>query len=78
MRRIILFFMPFLIFSCNSHERRSLVNTESTKSFKSESFESLIEEKFQEFYNLNILLRDYPDFKEDIEKRINNFTTGWS
>lgn len=88
MRRLVIFFIPFVIVSCMSKEPDKTLNLEEMDEVLydidskeedpevSYSFESLIEEKFKEFYDLNVLLRDYPNFKEDIETRINNFTTG--
>ena len=80
MKRIVLFILPLLIISCNNKERVNEVDSD-VKSFyfltdvdsSSYSKKSLIEEKFKEFYDLNILLKKYPDFKEGIENRIKNF-----
>ena len=75
MRKLIILFIPLLIVSCMSKE-----NSRSDSRFLPEkvdfSTENLIEKKFKEFYDLNTLLKNYPQFKESIENRIDNFTTG--
>ena len=76
MKKTILYLIPFLIISC--HSKSPEVDRFSPSSFngnKKYSNKTLIEEKFQEFYDLNALLIKFPDFKDDIENRISNFTT---
>jgi hypothetical protein len=85
MRRIWMLVLLFVIVSCSDNKAPTM-NTKKLKSrgwlnktrdsLSNYSFESLVEKKFKEFYNLNVLLKDYPDFKNDIESRIENFTTG--
>jgi len=71
-----LFIIPLFIVSCNSktpeYNEYKIVRGNSYN-FDSKSTESLLEKKFKEFYDLNILLNKYPDFKESIENRIKNF-----
>ena len=69
MRKLIILFIPLLIVSCMSKE-----NSRSDSRFLPEkvdfSTENLIEKKFKEFYDLNTLLKNYPQFKESIENRM--------
>lgn len=73
MRNIILMLIALFIISCSNN---SPISKETTVDFNSKEYSSakFIEEKFKEFYDLNTLLIKYPSFKEDIEKRIQNFT----
>jgi len=84
MRRILILFPLLALASCMSKEP-SKVDTKTIKrgildydkdTLNGYSFESLVEKKFKEFYDLNVLLKNYPNFKQDIEKRIENFTSG--
>jgi len=75
MRKLIILLIPILIISCSTKENSSS-DSKFAPTEDSFSTENLIEKKFKEFYDLNTLLKSYPDFKEDIEKRIENFTTG--
>jgi hypothetical protein len=74
MRNIILILIALFIISCSNDS--SIISKEKSVVFNKEySNETLLEEKFKEFYDLNILLKKYPDFKDDIEQRIKNFTS---
>ena len=75
MRKLIILLIPILIISCSTKENSSS-DSKFAPTKDSFSTENLIEKKFKEFYDLNTLLKSYPEFKEDIEKRIENFTTG--
>ena len=83
MRRILIFCIPFFLMSCSGNKADTMTNESSDKTFFMStiesaeiSSESLVEKKFKEFYNLNMLLTAYPDFKKDIEQRIKDFTSG--
>jgi predicted patatin/cPLA2 family phospholipase len=77
MRKMYVFFVVLILSSCNNYSpENSTNNFEVTESLMVNTESSLSEKKFKEFYDLNILLKDYPDFKEDIEKRIDKFMTG--
>ena len=85
MKKIVLYtIIPLLIISCNSKEATNRNKKSSDNDYffgiinSSKKNGSLIEKKFKEFYDLNTLLKKYPNFKENIEKRIDNFTTGTS
>lgn len=84
MRRIWILFPLLAVVSCISKSPKSNDDEIIKKrlpytakdSLGEYSFQSLIETKFEEFYNLNVLLKNYPDFKKDIENRLENFTSG--
>lgn len=73
MRKVFILLILFLA-SCKS-ENSMESNSKVVNSFEEYSNEDLLEEKFKEFYDLNILLKKYPQFKDDIEQRIKNFTS---
>lgn len=74
MRHAVLIFILLFIFSCNESSP-SISKERKSNSYKEYTDGTLLEEKFKEFYDLNVLLKEYPEFKEDIENRIRNFTT---
>jgi hypothetical protein len=77
MRKMYVFFALLILSACNNYSPENSAKTfEVTESLMENIESSFSEKKFKEFYDLNILLRDYPDFKEDIEKQIDNFITG--
>lgn len=77
MRKMYVFFVLIILSSCNNYSpENSIKMFEVTESLMENTESSFSEKKFKEFYDLNILLRDYPDFKEDIEQQIGNFITG--
>lgn len=76
MRKMYVFLVLLILSSCNNYSpENSKSDFEVTESLLENMESSFSEKKFKEFYDLNILLRDYPDFKEDLEKRIDNFIT---
>ena len=75
MRKIILLISFFIIISCAnnspiSNEKSIIDDTFTVKEYSTSSF---VEEKFLEFYDLKLLLKNKPEFKEVIEKRLASF-----
>lgn len=62
--------------SCSNNKsienKESLVDENKVKEY---STNSLVKEKFLEFYDLNLLLENNPQFKENINKRLYSFTS---
>ncbi|WP_026776048.1 hypothetical protein [Polaribacter sp. Hel_I_88] len=73
--KIIFFLISFmLIISCSNkksfNNKESLVDEITVKEYSSNS---VVKEKFLEFYDLNILLENNPQFTENIKERLNHF-----
>lgn len=64
-----------LLFSCSDSNHAPTEKVFEAERSNTSPKRSLIEQKFKEFYDLNVLLKNYPDFKSDIERRIQNFTS---
>lgn len=75
MRKIILLVSLIFLVSCakNVPVLNEKSDIEETFLVKEYSIPSLVKEKFLEFYDLKILLKNKPEFKESIEKRLSNF-----
>jgi hypothetical protein len=80
MRKIWILLPLLVVASCMSKEptktSKRTLKREVKDSLHNYSFESLIEGKFKEFYDLNVLLKEYPKFKNDIEQRMESFASG--
>jgi len=75
MRKIIFLVSLFVLISCANNtaklDEKSIID--DTFSVKKYSTSSLVKEKFLEFYDLKLLLKSKPEFKESIDSRLANF-----
>lgn len=73
MKNLIFLAVFLLVFSCTNHAPLDKEMSEVTM-FKEVSMKKVLENKFKELYDLNLLKKKFPEFKNDIDRRIQNFT----
>tara|TARA_R110002050_G_scaffold342_4_gene2218 strand:- start:105 stop:551 length:447 start_codon:yes stop_codon:yes gene_type:complete len=75
MKNIVLLISFMLMISCSNNKsfenKESLVDENPVKNY---SINSLVKEKFLEFYDLNLLLENNPQFEKNIKERLSYFT----
>lgn len=75
MRKIVFLISLVILVSCAKHSptlNEKLI-VDDTFSIKEYSTPTLVKEKFLEFYDLKLLLKNKPEFKKSIENRITSF-----